>query len=154
MTAHGDIGLEHVEDPASGACGSRAVADEWCHHRKLIAAILRQDRVREQCRQPSCNLEQHAVAHLVAETVVDQVEVVEVEQEQCTGRLPGCEEIVEVLHETGSPEQTGERVVSNGKQPRFLCAVAFGFGRDFGGDVVGHGDDADDDAVVVRATER
>ena len=149
MTVYLNIVFQRCEDAGCGVGCFEPIVHRWCHHRKLISPIPGNHRLGKGRRDPCCDLTQYGVADLVAEAVVDEIEVVEIEEEQGAGQLAGCREVIEVLHETGASEKAGQRIVSHGKQPQLVGPPALLLSRNLGGDVAGYGNHADDRTRVI-----
>src|SRR5258707_700178 len=86
--------------------------------RELVAAEAADGVVRPYTLTQSLgDLDEHAVAHVVAEAVVDDLEAVEVEEQQRRGvvALPRVHDReLELLHEPGTIPQAGEAIVVRG----------------------------------------
>ena len=98
-----------AKDALGGALRSSRVVGN--HHRELVAAepedlLVRADRAQEDAGERR----EHVVARRVAESVVDLLEVVDVEEhEGDVGRLDQC---VEVLVEGATVREPGQRVAA------------------------------------------
>jgi len=99
--------------------GDRLVAEQ-CRHRADQAGRL------PGRGQPGRDLEEHGVADLVAETVIDHLEVVEVEKQERAGLPERAKHMLKVLHERGTDRQAGELIVTGAEECVRRGAVELG----------------------------
>ena len=95
--------------------------------------------------QPSSDLGQHVVTRVVAESVVDVLEVVEIDEQQPDSpraALECHERLLQPVHQCNPVRQSGNRVVE-----RLMHEGMFGF--DLGGHVAGYPPGADDLPLLV-----
>ena len=126
-TAHADGHLAPIDqqrpleasDQALGApLDLGSVARVWEHQRELVAAEPGDETVvAGDQAQPLADLGEHAIAEVVAERVVDGLEVVEIEEQHGNVRSGGSrgasrvEHLVQALEQLAAVRQVGERVV-------------------------------------------
>jgi hypothetical protein len=114
------------------------------HDGELITTGSRHHEIGETAGQAGRNLDEDAVADLVAEAVVDHLEVVDVNQEECAGLVLSGKDGVEMLGERGTNRETGEGIVPREEQRLLFGAITFA-------DVSHHGQDTNEVTARVPA---
>ena len=119
---------ERAHEPLRDAQRVRLVADALAQHGELVAAEAGDHVVRAQHgAQARADRPQQLVAGVVAERVVEHLQVVDVEEEQGEAAALGVgarDRLAEALHQQRAVREAGERVVQRVVADALLRALA------------------------------
>ena len=124
LAADVEVGVQQLADRVGGLQREGAINDERRHDRELIASVSRDQQSRKVRSEAARDLENHAVADRVPQTVVHRIEVVDVDDHQSASTVAGGRVLCEVLDERRALEQPGERIVPGGEECERLSLAA------------------------------